>query len=189
MSSRKIKIFNRKSPGVVNEIDDILAPARMFEKSYGLAPFKIIAIEDDDTKANVLSAIAGGDISLDHTTIVILAVKPTITSKNLNDFFKDIISLKKVTAHSLRNSRKRIEGILQTNGNSWPSKQAHVALSILTSSAKKAGAELTVFDIHNNQLLDKLLDLEKQGFTGHIGVTLNLHPSAHSWMLLPENKN
>jgi nitroreductase len=189
MSIHKVKVYNRRSVTALNEIDNILAPAKIFAKSYGLQPFKIITIEDENIKVKLLPEISDGKINQDDTQLIVFAIKPVITNAHINDFFTDIKASKKITGHSLSNYRRHIEGLIQNNGDSWTSKQAHIALHILSSSAKQAGAELTVFNILNTWLFDKELELEKEGFTTRIAVKINLPASKNVWAILPENKN
>jgi nitroreductase / dihydropteridine reductase len=189
MSTFKTTFYNRNTSEAFKLTDKILTPARIFAKSYGLQPFEIIEIDDENIKKELLLEIGSPGHDLDDTHLIVFAIRPVISSEHIDAFLKDIKSAKKMTGRSLNNYRKHIEGILQKSGTNWTSKQAHIALTILAASAGNAGAELSVFDISQTTLFDLKLDLGRQGMTAHIAVKIKLHDSKNPWILSRDNKN
>jgi nitroreductase/dihydropteridine reductase len=189
MSIQQTKVYNHKKAAALNKIDNTLAPAKIFAKSFGLQPFKIIEIEDEDLQLKLLPEISETKINSNNTRLIIFAIKPLITHSHINDFFTDIKISKKATGHSLSNYRRNIEDIIKNKGDGWTSKQAYNALEILSSSARQTAAEITIYNILNPALFDKELHLEEQGLTAHIAVKIHIRTSKKGWSLLPENKN
>jgi nitroreductase len=189
MSTRQIKIYTNKLYSLKN-IDSVLEQARIFARSYGLQPLKILEIKDADLIAKLLSGQNNPKKSRDTLHLVVLAIKPVITSEHIDDFISDIRASKKTTGHSLNNYRRHIESLVnRKEGALWPSRQAYQALDILSSSAKDAGAGIRLIADFNTEVFDEALSLRKDGFTAHIVVLLSLSESRSVWPSAHEANN
>lgn len=112
MSNQNIKIFTSISVRNITRIDTILEPARIFARSYGLQPFKIIVIEDETVKAYLLPERGTAKKINEDIHLIVLAIRPVITSEHISDFISDIRTSKKITGHSLNNYQRHIEGFI-----------------------------------------------------------------------------
>jgi len=189
MSTSQIKLYSNKLYPL-NNIDSVLEQARIFARSYGLQPLKILEIKDADIKAKLLSRQNNPKKSSSTQHLVVLAIKPVITSDHIDDFISDIRASKKITGHSLNNYRRHIKSLLnRKEGAHWPSRQAYQALDILSSSAKDAGAGLRLIADFNTEIFDEELGLSKDGFTVYIVVLLSLTESRCTWNSVIEANN
>lgn len=190
MSTHHIELYSNKKLYAIKHIDSVLEPARIFARSYGLQPLKIIEIKDADVKARLLSGQSDQKKSSDKLHLVVLAIRPVITSEHIDDFISDIKASKKIAGHSLNNYRRHIESLInRKEGTLWPSRQAYQALDILSSSAKDAGGDIRLLADFNTELFDEVLGLKKEGFTAHIAAILSLAESKRTWPSVPEANN
>jgi hypothetical protein len=191
MSNHYINLYSGKNIITSQSIDTILEPARIFARSYGLLPFKIEEIKDTSVKTRLLT---GKDLYKNKDDIalnlVILAIRPVITHAHINDFIAGIKSSKKISGHSLDNYRRHIEDlIIKKNKIHWPSKQANLALDIIYSSAKDAGAGFNLLNDFDKSLCDELIGLKLEGFAAYTAIALYLQENRKKWPLAPEANN
>jgi hypothetical protein len=190
MSTHQIKLYTNKNLYALKNVDSVLEPARIFARSYGLQPLKILEIIDADVTARLLSGQSTPKKSGDKLHLVVLAIRPVITSEHIDDFISDIRASKKIIGHSLNNYRRHIENLInRKEGTLWSSRQAYQALDILSASAKDAGVDIRLVEDFNTELFDEVLGLKKEGFTAHIAVALSLAESKRTWPSVPETNN
>jgi hypothetical protein len=191
MSNHYINLYGSTNIIASKSIDTILEPARIFARSYGLFPFKIAEIRDSSVKAKLLT----GEVLQTKKEgialhLVILAIRPAITHDHINDFIAGIKSTKKISGHSLDNYRRHIEDLInKKTKNHWPSKQANLALDIIYSSAKDAGAGFSLLNDFDKPLCDELLGLRSEGFTSYNAIALYLQENRKIWPFTPETNN
>ena len=167
--------------GISKGLDEILLPAQIFERSYGLMPFKIMEVRESAIKEKILRSSLFEE-GTDNTHLLIIAVRLAITHEDINTYIEGLLNNKKITGHSLVSYRKHIEGLLDKQGGvKWISRQAEMAVDILKSSANDAGAYFSLVDNFDKQLSDKNFGLNKIGFVSYVAVLLRLSTSKSIW--------
>jgi nitroreductase / dihydropteridine reductase len=158
--------------------DSILKSAKLFEASYGLEPFRVLAVEDFLTKKKILRSLGSHQRNLQHARLVVIAVRPTITKSLINHFFDDLQAQKKTSRDSFSSYRKWMESSINfagPDGSSWPQRQAMAALDVLQKASDKAGVTLKIIQEIDHSLVDDILDLQEEGLQTFALVSILQH--------------
>ncbi len=190
MSTHHIRSFRNKVIQNIDFIDSLLEPARVFARSYGLEPFRIIRIDSKALKEALLQKRDNPSESLAKAALIILAISSSIANEHITGCIAEVLASKKATYQSLDNYRQCVEScIWKSDDINWCSRQARPSLDILSSSAKDSGAALRLVDKFDAELYDESLDLKKEGFTAHIVVVLKEPEHTEPWPIVPELNN
>ncbi len=182
MSVSPYNLFSSLSIQRTTSLDQILEPVRIFARSYGLHPFRILEVRDPFLRSELLNEDPVLAPGRQPVHLVVIAIRPVITAKHIDEFISQIRSSKKGSGHSLANYRRHVEEILhRKEGGSWSSRQADQALAILNASARDAGAVLSVNRQPDVVHYEEVLGLKRDGYSSHIAVTIRLAEPAKSW--------
>jgi len=157
------KMTGEKVPSEI--IDNILEAIRLSPSSYGLQPFHIFVIENQELK-NKISPIAHNQAQICNCShLLVFAAYSNLSKDIVSDYIKlialernqnenDLIDFKNIII-SMIESRKGDENF------NWAAKQAYIALGIAIAAAAEYKVDATPMEGYNYAALDQLLGLGK----------------------------
>jgi nitroreductase / dihydropteridine reductase len=147
----------------------ILESIRLAPTSLGLQAFKIIVVEDKDTKQKIFDIAAQGQPQIPNSSFtLVFAIPENMTTDMVDDYFADIRKVRNLPEEKIQSYRKMVESSLNQPKESlkiWTSKQVYIALGFALYTAALLDVDSVPIEGFNKEKLDDVLKLKEQNLT------------------------
>ena len=146
------------------KIDAILEAIRLSASSYGLQPYTIFAIQNEELRKALLPAAYNQPQIVEASHILVFAAWDKISQEQIDAFFNQMEEVRNVTAESLAAYKALIENIVngQTGDTTfnWTARQAYIALGTGLIAAAEQEVDASPLEGFNPAAVDEILDLK-----------------------------
>lgn len=165
------------SKKISNEDFETLKKAmQLTASSYGLQPYKILNIEDKDTRTKLRAASWNQPQIEDASHMIVLAHMTDFGDELVDDYFENVIetrNLKKEDVSDYANTVKSTIGqFSQEQKAVWTAKQAYIVVGNLLSAAAQLRIDACPMEGFQNEEYNKILDLNSKNLNAAVVVTL-----------------
>ncbi|HTF80192.1 MAG TPA: NAD(P)H-dependent oxidoreductase [Cytophagales bacterium] len=161
------KLNGQKVPQ--EKLDSILEAVRLAPTAYGLQPFKVIVVDDLETRKRILPAINNQAQVVGGSTLLVFAVLSDINESTVSDYMENIAHTRDIPLESLDGFRKGILDYIKNQSKeqvkNWAAKQAYIGLGTAIAAASLVEVDTSPMEGFNPLALDKALGLEEQGLS------------------------
>lgn len=161
---------NKKIPSA--QLKELLNATRLSASSYGLQPYKILIVESDAIRQQLIPFSYGQDKVAYSSHLIVFAVLNKINDDVVERYIDKCVQIAGKTHEELSRFSGHMKSALANKTNAqkqeWAHQQAYIALgNFLTCAAvmKIDSCPMTGFD---NQGLDNILGLSEYGLTSSI---------------------
>ena len=146
------------------KIDAILEAIRLSASSYGLQPYTIFAIQNEELRKALLPAAYNQPQIVEASHILVFAAWDKISQEQIDAFFNQMEEVRNVTAESLAAYKALIENTVngQTGDTTfnWTARQAYIALGTGLIAAAEQEVDASPLEGFNPAAVDEILDLK-----------------------------
>ena len=146
------------------KIDAILEAIRLSASSYGLQPYTIFAIQNEELRKALLPAAYNQPQIVEASHILVFAAWDKISQEQIDAFFNQMEEVRNVTAESLAAYKAMIENTVngQTGDTTfnWTARQAYIALGTGLIAAAEQEVDASPLEGFNPAAVDEILDLK-----------------------------
>ena len=146
------------------KVDAILEAIRLSASSYGLQPYTIFAIQNEELRKALLPAAYNQPQIVEASHILVFAAWDKISQEQIDAFFNQIEEVRNVTAESLAAYKAMIENTVngQTGDTTfnWTARQAYIALGTGLIAAAEQEVDASPLEGFNPAAVDEILDLK-----------------------------
>lgn len=133
--------------------------------SYGIQPYKVLVIDDQETREKLKAAAYNQSPVTDASHFVVFAYKKTLSDADIEHFVTRITEVRGQTRESLADYENAMKGAAQraTDGGyieTWNSRQAYIALGFLLETAALLGIDATPMEGFDAAQFNAILGLE-----------------------------
>lgn len=151
------------------DLESLLKATCLSASSYGLQPYKIIAISDYKLKQQLLPHSYGQDKIANCSHLLVLAVQKDIGDATVDRYIqqcvsKDIGALTNLEPYS-QHLKQALAKMTEVQKKQWAHQQAYIALGNLLTCAATMAIDSCPMSGIDNAGYDKVLDLEGQQLT------------------------
>lgn len=151
------------------ELKILLEAARMAPTSFGLQPFRILAITDPAVRAKLRPAAWGQPQVTDASCLLVFAIITALDEAYVDRFTASIATTRKVGIESLSAyadmMKKFVNGIGPDQARAWSAKQAYIALGFLLEAAALTGIDCCPMEGFDPRQFDEILGLPAKGLS------------------------
>lgn len=144
----------------------ILESIRLAPTSLGLQAFKVIVVEDKETKQKIFDVAAPGQPQVPNSAFtLVFAVPENIDADMVEDYFSAIKEVRNLPDEKLSAYRKMVESYLEKPSDQlkiWTTKQAYIALGFALYSAALLDVDSVPIEGFSTTKLDEVLGLKEQ---------------------------
>ncbi|MCE5332382.1 MAG: NAD(P)H-dependent oxidoreductase [Bacteroidales bacterium] len=148
------------------KLENILEAIRLAPTSFGLQPFTVFIVKNQETKEAIFNAAAPGQPQIPTCShLLIFAAYRKITAQILDDYFELINKTRELPQEKLEAFHDHINGLVTKSDETnfvWASHQAYIALGFGLVAAANEAVDSVPIEGFNHAILDKLLKLEEQ---------------------------
>lgn len=174
---------NKKISSV--KLNHIIQAAILSPSSYGLQPYKIIVIKNQETKKKLQKYSKNNIQITDSSHVIILAIKK-LCIQEINKYFKNMISLRNKNINQYHKYKKTIiKNLIKTKTKkqqeSWQKEQVYIMLGILIYYCALEKIDTCPIGGFENKKFDKILNLKNQNLKSVIVLTLGYRSNNDSY--------
>ena len=154
-----------------SDLNTILEAARLAPSSSGLQPYKLIVVENPQTRQALLDATFNKSQLTTASHLVILATLKSIESAYIEELLDLNALVQNVAKDTLTGLRERFEKARERHIKDvfdWSGKQAYIALGMMVETAALLGVDACPMEGMDAQKFDEILQLDARGLQSQV---------------------
>jgi nitroreductase len=167
-------------------MNTILEATKLAPSSFGLTPYNIIVIEDEETRKKLQPHFYNQPQVGESSALVIFATWNSITDKEVAQFMQEIAEERGVPVESLNDFASYINGSIKNltaeQLQIWAAKQTYIALGFTLVAAATEEIDATPMEGFKPDAVDEALGLKELGLHSAIAVTLGYRDAANDYL-------
>ncbi len=150
------------------DMNEILEAGRLAPSSFGLQPWKFIAITDTKLREQLKAATWSQPQVCDASHLVVLAVRTDVNAEYVKDYVKKIAEVRKVPVESLKEYEDMMLGAVEGGSKNaqsvieWSTRQVYIALGFMLETAALKKIDACPMEGFEPDKYDEILGLKKQ---------------------------
>lgn len=140
-----IKKFDETRTIPETDLQYILEAGNLMPTAYGLQPFRIISVVDQDTKDKLIAASYNQEHVAKNSALIVLAIRTDIDSTMIAEYTNRLEKIRDLAAGSADGFKDAMIGDLLSRSedarNIWSAKQAYIALGGMIAAASERGID------------------------------------------------
>lgn len=149
------------------QLDRLLESVRLAPSSFGLSPWKIVVVSNDDTRKKLKEAGYGQPQITDASHLFVFAVQRSLNNAYVDEYLKLVATERNVHIDDLKDYGSMMKDSLsqKTSGEriEWAARQAYIALGVLVTAGAVEKIDVAPMEGFNPNAVDELLGLEERG--------------------------
>jgi nitroreductase len=167
-------------------MNTILEATKLAPSSFGLTPYNIIVIEDEETRKKLQPHFYNQPQVGEASALVIFATWNSITEKEVAQYMQEIADERGVPAESLNDFASYINGSIKNltaeQLQIWAAKQTYIALGFTLVAAATEEIDATPMEGFKPDAVDEALGLKELGLHSAVAVTLGYRDAANDYL-------
>jgi nitroreductase len=167
-------------------MNTILEATKLAPSSFGLTPYNIIVIEDEETRKKLQPHFYNQPQVGESSALVIFATWNSITEKEVGEYMQEIAEERGVPVESLNDFASYINGSIKNltaeQLQIWAAKQTYIALGFALVAAATEEIDATPMEGFKPDAVDEALGLKALGLHSAVAVTLGYRDAANDYL-------
>ena len=167
-------------------MNTILEATKLAPSSFGLTPYNIIVIEDEETRKKLQPHFYNQPQVGESSALVIFATWNSITEKEVAEYMQEIADERGVPVESLNDFAGYINGSIKNltaeQLQIWAAKQTYIALGFALVAAATEEIDATPMEGFKPDAVDEALGLKALGLHSAEAVTLGYRDAANDYL-------
>jgi len=169
------------------KMNTILEAIRFAPSSFGLTPYQVLVIEDEETRKKLHPAFYNQSQVVDCSAVIVFAAWNSITEKEVGEYMQDIAEQRGVPVESLNDFAGYINGALKNltpeQARVWADKQTYLALGFSLVAAAAEQIDATPMEGFAPDAVDAVLGLKELGLHSAVALTLGYRDAANDYLV------
>ncbi|PKP24935.1 MAG: NAD(P)H-dependent oxidoreductase [Bacteroidetes bacterium HGW-Bacteroidetes-2] len=144
--------------------------------SYGLQPYKVLLIEDKETRKKLQVAAWGQSQITESSHLFVFANNTNFNDSHIDTYIQNVSKTRNLNIEDLKGyadfMKSKISPLTSQAKENWTAKQSYIALGNLLSAAAFLKIDACPMEGFEADAINKILDLEKAGFKTTFLVTI-----------------
>ena len=179
------KMNGNKIPA--DKLNTIIEATRLAPSGFGLTPYTIIVVEDDEIRKKLHPAFYNQSQVVDCSAVIIFAAWNSITEKEVGEYMQDIAEQRGVPVESLNDFAGNINGsfkkLTPEQARVWADKQTYLALGFSLFAAAAEQIDATPMEGFSPDAVDAVLGLKELGLHSAVALTLGYRDAANDYLV------
>ena len=167
-------------------LNTILEATKLAPSSFGLTPYNIIVIEDEEQRKKLQPHFYNQPQVGESSALVIFATWNSITDKEVAKYMQEIAEERGVPVESLNDFASYINGSIKNLSAEqlqvWAAKQTYIALGFTLVAAASEEIDATPMEGFKPDAVDEALGLTALGLHSAVAVTLGYRDAANDYL-------
>jgi nitroreductase len=150
-----------------DKLERILEATRLAPSSYGLTPYHVIVVEDQELKEQLQGACYGQTQLSESSAVLVFATWDEVTEWSVENYINEIAKQRETPVESLNGLQDMMNGSLTNMTHeqkiSWAQRQAYIGLGFALTAAAVEQVDCTPMEGFNPPAVDDILGLKELG--------------------------
>ena len=168
------------------KLNTILEATKLAPSSFGLTPYNIIVIEDEETRKKLQPHFYNQPQVGECSALVVFATWNSITEKEVATYMEEIAEERGVPVDALKDFAGYINGSIKNltpeQLQIWAAKQTYIALGFALVAAASEEVDATPMEGFLPDAVDEALGLKELGLHSAVAVTLGYRDAANDYL-------
>ena len=168
------------------KLNTIIEATRLAPSGFGLTPYSIIVVEDEETRKKLQPAFYNQAQVVDGSAVIVFAAWNTISEKEIAEYMQEIADQRGVAVDTLKDFSGAINGSFKNKtpeqARVWADKQAYLALGFSLVAAAAEEIDATPMEGFAPDTVDEILGLKALGLHSAVAVTLGYRDAANDYL-------
>ena len=169
-----------------DKLDRILEATRLAPSSYGLTPYQIIVVENQELKEQLVPACYGQTQLADSSAVLVFATWDTITESSVDKYMNEIATQRNINVDMLGDFSGMVKGtvnsLTEEQKITWAQKQAYIGLGFALVAAATEEVDSTPMEGFVPTKVDEVLGLNEMGLKSCVILTLGYRDSDNDYL-------
>jgi nitroreductase/dihydropteridine reductase len=185
-----IKNFDTTKKLSSDQLNSLLTAIQLAPTSLGLQSFKVVVVEDIETRKKLREAGYNQAQITDASQLLVFASKTNIDKKFGEEYIDLIAKTRSIKREDLAGFEQMVMGSIkgQTDEQKvqWSHKQVYIALGFLLTMAAELGIDATPMEGFDVTKFNEILDLPAKGLTASVIATVGFRSESDVYSKLPK---
>jgi len=150
-----------------DKLERILEATRLAPSSYGLTPYQVIVVENQELKEQLVGACYGQTQLKDSSAVLVFAVWDTIDENEVEYYIKTMALERNIPVEVLNDFKGMMLGTLsnmtEEQKTIWAQKQTYIGLGFSLVASALEGVDSTPMEGFVPSQVDEILELKELG--------------------------
>ncbi len=169
------------------KLETIIEATRLAPSGFGLTPYSIIVVEDEDTRKKLLPAFYNQAQVVDGSAVIVFAAWNTISENEVAQYMQEIAEERGVAVDTLKDFSGAINGSFKNKtpeqARVWADKQTYLALGFSLVAAAAEEVDATPMEGFKPDAVDEILGLTALGIHSAVALTLGFRDAANDYLV------
>ena len=169
-----------------DKLERILEATRLAPSSYGLTPYHVIVVEDQELKEKLQGACYGQTQLGDSSAVLVFATWDDVTEESVNIYTQEIARQREIPVDTLSMLDGMMKGMLsnmtQEQRVTWEQKQAYIGLGFALAAAAVEQVDCTPMEGFVPTKVDEVLNLNELGLKSVLVLPLGYRDSSNDYL-------
>lgn len=170
------KKFDTTKKVATTDLEILKKAISLTATSYGLEPYKILIIENQVIKNQLVAASWGQQIVADASHLIVFANILDFGSEQMNNYFKNVTQTRNVPMEALQGysdfMQSSINALPLEKRNSWTAKQTYLAMNNLLNACAELKIDATPMEGFIPEKYNEILGLNALGLNAVLAVPI-----------------
>jgi nitroreductase len=160
------KKFDASKKITAAEFEILKEAIRLSPSSYGLQPYKVLIIENPETRAKLQPASWGQSQIVDASHLIVFANYTKLDNDDIDAYIENVTSTREIPLEAVSGYADFMKGAIAPKSDEekslWNQKQTYIALANLMNAAAELKIDVTPMEGFVPQQYNEILGLDKQ---------------------------
>lgn len=163
------KKFDSEKKISQEDLNTLLESIQLTASSYGLQPYEVIVVQDQETREKLKAAAWNQTQITDASYVLVFANLRSVSEKYVDTYLNNIAETRDLKREDLQGMEDMIKSttlqLSEQDQNDWAAKQAYIALGNLLSSAASMKIDTCPMEGFDAAKFDEILGLKNKNLT------------------------
>lgn len=151
------------------QLNTLLDAVQMAPSSAGLQPYKVLVVENPETRVQLREAASGQPQLTDASHVIVFAAETNLDEAYVTNYIDRIAAIRGIDRSHLEafegNIKNSINRMTEDQKIVWNHKQSYIGLGVLLSAAADLGIDACPMEGFQAGKFDEILGLKESGLT------------------------
>jgi len=169
-----------------DKLNTILEATKLAPSSYGLTPYQVIVVEDQELKQQLQGACYGQTQLVDSSAVLVFATWDNITEAGVHAYLNEIARQREIPVEVLKVLQDMMIGSIsnmtEEQKQTWAQKQTYIGLGFALVAAATEEVDSTPMEGFVPQQVDDILGLKELGLKSSVILTLGYRDADNDYL-------
>ena len=152
-----------------DQIESLLSAIQLAPSSYGLQPYTVFVVSDEEVKQNLRAAAYNQPQVTDASEIFIFATYKNFTLAHVDEYATNIASTRGIEKAAIQGFVDVMNGVVTSRSaeelKNWNAKQAYIALGVLLETAALLSIDACPMEGFDTAQFDEILGIQDKNLS------------------------